>query len=347
MPEHDVDDIRLGEVAVVVRILLAAHIHGGAGVGVEVQRLLHHMSALFQDIPLALSLIVDGGKHGGEGVEVLHLRPGTQLLRARPPEGQVHVAAEGTFLHAAVGYPGGAHDALELLQVLHRFLAGADVRLRDDLDEGHAAPIVVDEDLLPQVHQLARVLLHMDAGDADLFAAVQLDVTVLADGHVVLADLVRLGQIRVNVVLSVHLAHPVDLAVRGEPRRDGVLHHPLVHHGEAARLTGADGAAVGVGLPSELGGAGAEDLRLCGQLHVGLQPDDHFPAHSDTPLPLSFTYAPPVPVSMASAAERIRSSVNLSPMSCMPMGMPSPSKPQGTDTAGSPAIFTETVQISV
>ena len=131
------------------------------------------------------------------------------------------------------------------------------------------------------MHQLAGVLLDVDAGDADAASVGQIDVPVLAQRLVVLGDLVRLGQVGIHVIFAVHLGDGIDGAVGHQPRLDGIAHHLMIQLGQGARQADANGAAGGVGLPAEFGGAAAEYLGFGGQLHMGLQPGHHLiaPAH--------------------------------------------------------------------
>ena len=131
--------------------------------------------------------------------------------------------------------------------------------------------------------QLAGVLLHVELVDTDglLPAGLGVDgeLAVADDGEIELGDLVGLGEVGVEVVLPVEPAGPGDLPVQGQAHLHGVLQHLLVDHRQGAGHAHAHRAAVGVGGAAELGGAGAEDLGLGGELHVGLQTDDSFPGH--------------------------------------------------------------------
>ena len=73
--------VRLGEVAVVVRLLLRAHGVGAALGVVPEARLLHHAAALFQHADLALDLILQRRANVAEAVDVLDLGLGAELSR--------------------------------------------------------------------------------------------------------------------------------------------------------------------------------------------------------------------------------------------------------------------------
>ena len=72
---------------------------------------------------------------------------------------------------------------------------------------------------------------------------------VLAEGQVVLRDLVALHQVGVGVVLAVELGERRDGAIEGEARQKGLIDGLGVDHGQGAGHTQADRAYV------ELGGA--------------------------------------------------------------------------------------------
>ena len=177
---------------------------------------------------------------------------------------------------------------LELFQIGDHLVGGAEVRLRDNLDKGHTAAVVVCPGLVQPgvVDQLARVLLHVQLVDAD--GALPLLGTdghrsVPGDGQVELTDLIGFGQIGVKIVLPVKLAVPGDLAVQGQPSFDRVFQHLCIEYRQRTGHPSAHRAAVGVGVASELGGAGAEDFCLGGQFHMGFQANDSLPGHAGSP----------------------------------------------------------------
>ncbi len=108
---------------------------------------------------------------------------------------------------------------------------------------GTRAPVEVHERRLrpgelPFVDELPGVLLHVDPRDPDpLRLPVDLDVDVAAQGErqLVLGDLVRLGEVRVEVVLPGEDAPALHRAGGGERRPDRELHHLAVEHREHAR----------------------------------------------------------------------------------------------------------------
>jgi hypothetical protein len=79
--DADRDEVRLGEVAVVVRLFLRAHGDGFAEVGVEQARLLDDAATRFEDLHLALHFKLDRLFEEAERVEILHLGAGAELFR--------------------------------------------------------------------------------------------------------------------------------------------------------------------------------------------------------------------------------------------------------------------------
>ena len=137
------------------------------------------------------------------------------------------------------------------------------------------------------MHELAGILLHVDLMDADGHIAaglgLQIDMPVMREGQIELADLVGLGQVGVEVILTVEFVVLVDAAVQGEACADGILHDLAVEHRKGSGHTGADRAAVGIRRTSEFGGAGTEDLGLGGKLDMHLKTHDNFPFHLTSP----------------------------------------------------------------
>src|SRR5690606_9342445 len=102
---------------------------------------------------------------------------------------------------------------------------GSGDHLRDDLDQRNPRPVVVDERILraldatgraTDVGELSGILLHVGSLDLDrerlAVRELPLDLAVERDRFVVLADLVVLGEVRVEVVLAGEPAGWRDLA---------------------------------------------------------------------------------------------------------------------------------------
>ena len=125
-------------------------------------------------------------------------------------DADVGVAAQGAFLHVAVGDAGVEQDFLEAREVFVGFVGRADVGLGDDFDQRRAAAVEVDVGAGGGVGEavmeaFAGVLFHVQAGDADALWAGRrgdVDVAVLGDGLVELRNLVALGQVGVEVIFA-------------------------------------------------------------------------------------------------------------------------------------------------
>ena len=134
----------------------------------------------------------------------------------------------------------------------------------------------------PDVHELGRVLLEVDAVDAHVA-----QLPAQAQRDVVLGDLVALGEVGIEVVLAVEDRARRDLAAQRHPHHDPVDHGLGVGHRQRAGQAEADRAGARVGLLAEAQLAAAEHLRAGLELDVDLEADDGFVrgAHANAPVP--------------------------------------------------------------
>src|SRR6266542_3963122 len=278
-------EVRLGEVAVVKRFLLGSQRVGRAFSLVEVTSLLNQRLARAERGGLPLLLVLQGSFERANGVQVLDLDLRAVLGGTGWADRDVRVASERALLHPDVRDVEGLERGPELVEVRAGLLGRADVRLRDDLDERHAGPVVVDQRVLglrdapgrSHVGGLAGVLLHVHPSDADPMGYpidLHVEVSREADRKVVLGDLEVLRHVRVEVVLPVEERVPSDLAVQRKTDPHDVLDRSLVRYRQRARKPQADGADVGVRGGPELVPAAAEHLRARRQLDVALKADD-------------------------------------------------------------------------
>ena len=206
----------------------------------------------------------------------------------------VGVAPERAFFHLDVGDTEPAHDVAQLGDVGASHDrgegTGADHGLGDNLDQGDAGTVVVDERVVRPVDatgrttgmgELAGVLLHVHALDLDaedLRAIIgrdgDVEVAVDADRLVVLADLVVLRHIGVEVVLAGHAAPLDDVAVERQPDADDRLDGLGIGHRQGAGQAKTDGAHLRVGRGAEIGRAAAEHLGAGAEFDVHLEADD-------------------------------------------------------------------------
>ena len=132
------------------------------------------------------------------------------------------------------------------------------------------------------VQALAGVLFHMGASHAYhllLLAHQDFQLAVLDNRQVHLADLVALGEVRIEVVLAREHVFLVDLGVQRQAQADGLVHRGLVQHRQHAGEGQFHRGGLSVRLGAE-GGAGAgENLGDGIELHMHLDTDDDFPFH--------------------------------------------------------------------
>ena len=120
-----------------------------------------------------------------------------------------------------------------------------DVRLRHNLQQGHARPVVIHQRCaVVHVGQLTRVFFHVYPPDANAPRRA-------IDSHVqpaihpqrlfVLANLVPFGQVRVEVVFAGKDVVLVNLTVQRQSDAQGVFHRFFVNHRQCARHSETEG----------------------------------------------------------------------------------------------------------
>ncbi len=280
--ENQRRQVGLREVAVVVRLFLAAQGAGGAALGVEAAGVLGDADSALEKLDVARDLVLDGTGHVAEGVEVLDLALGAEACLAAAAHRDVGVAAQAALFHVAVAGFGIEQHLVEGLQVVLGFGGAGHVGLRNDLDQRHAAAVEVHQALARQgltagrlVQELAGVLLEMEPLDPHALRVMgERQQSALGKRTVVLADLVALRQVGVEVVLAREDRGGMDLAAQRRGERDGQVDGMAVDHRQGARVSQAHRADQGVRLGPEPVGAPAEHLALRQQLDMDLQPDD-------------------------------------------------------------------------
>lgn len=285
------NEVRLGEVPVVLGLLLHTARGRGPRVLVEVPGLLDDRPAVVQDGRVPLDLEAGGTLDAAQRVHVLRLGTCAELLTAVRAQRQVHVAAHLPHLHAGFRDTERLDDLAQLTDVrlgdLGSALARALDRLGDDLDERDARAVVVEQRVrgavdaaggTADVRRLAGVLLHVGALDlhAEGLAVLQLyvEVTVEGDRLVVLGGLEVLRHVRIEVVLPGEAAPLGDLAVQRETDPDRGLDADGVDDRERAGQAEAGGAGLRVGVPTEFGRAAAEHLGPGAEFDMDLEAHD-------------------------------------------------------------------------
>ena len=103
-----------------------------------------HAAAAVQQLDLPVDLVLDRLLQVAEGVDVLHLRLGAERLLPTRAHRDVGVAAQAALFHVAVVDAEPHQDVAQAREELGRLGGRAHVGLRHDLDERHAAAVVVD-----------------------------------------------------------------------------------------------------------------------------------------------------------------------------------------------------------
>src|SRR5471032_371752 len=348
-------EVRLREVAVVLRLLLGAHRRRLLVARHEVERLLLHLTAGLVDLDLPRDLALDSLRREVERVHVLQLGAGTQLVAALRAHRHVYVEAHRALLELGIreaelddGLPQQVQEALRSIGVV-------DVGRRDDLDERRAATVEVHECRRRTVdaargrdmHVLRSVLLEVRADDPDRDVAVRRrhdEAAVRAKRLVVLADLVRLRQVGIEVVLAVEHRALGNRAVKCDAELDALLDRTPVRDRQRAWERQADRAGLRVRLATGPVRTAAEHLRARLQRDVDLEPDHRLPARSAR---LRRVYAAHRKRSGTKSNSSARSSAcptlksvfspNCGPTSWRPTGSPA-ERPHGIERPGNPAM---------
>ncbi|OPZ80038.1 MAG: hypothetical protein BWY79_00031 [Actinobacteria bacterium ADurb.Bin444] len=213
---------------------------------IEVHSLLDDGLAHLQGQNLPLDLSFQATLQKAERVHVLELSTCAER-RAGTVHRDVGVAAQRAFLHIHIGYVELLQQVAQLGEVGPRLFGSEYIGLAHDLHQRRAAAIEIHHGVIgpgnapvgaARVHQFGGIVLQMRSGDAHAVHApilqLHVEVPTEAQGEVVLRDLVTLGQIGIEVVLTVEDGVRGDLTVKGQPDLDGVLHRPLVQGGQGS-----------------------------------------------------------------------------------------------------------------
>src|SRR5690606_9442974 len=284
--------VRIGEVAVVVRLFLGTHRTRLALAGIEQARLLFDHAAVLQygDLPACLGL--DGLADEAYGIDVLDLAAGAEGL-AGPANRDVDVRPQGTLVHVPVTSAEIAQDGAQLGQIGLGLIGRAHVGLGNYLHQRHARPVEVHigHGRMLVMHGLARILFQMQAFYADL------DVLVLAlavrpdrdddrafadDGLLELRDLVALGQVRIEIVLPVEYGFQIDPGLEPQPGADRLADALLVDDRQRARHGRVDQGHIGIGRSAEGCRGSRKEFCLRGDLRMNLPADNDLPVAGST-----------------------------------------------------------------
>ena len=171
--------------------------------------------ALLDKFDLARLLALDSTSNRLEGVQVLHLGSGAELLCAHFAHGQVYVCTHGALLQFAVGSAQILNDQAQLLQISDNLIRTsaypARIRSRSAARRFGCNPPASS----PPTHR-GSASRHPPPYESHGFrwtflpgGRLDLHMTVSADRQIQLGDLVVLRVIRIEIIL------PVELAVAG------------------------------------------------------------------------------------------------------------------------------------
>jgi hypothetical protein len=151
-----------------MRVFLAAHAPRFVAVRVVEARFLHHLAAVLDEGDLTLGFRFHHSHHEAHRIDVLRFRARAELV-AGAAHRHVHVGAHRALIHIAVARADIAQDRTQLGEVSPGLGGRTHIGAADDLHQRHARTVEIDigHRRVLIMHQLARILLDMDALDAD------------------------------------------------------------------------------------------------------------------------------------------------------------------------------------
>ena len=184
-----------------------------------VTSLLSDAATASEDVGLALDLIANCVFHAPDGVDVLGLGSGAELLLTLGTQRNVRVAADVSSFHLGVRDVHGLHDVANVPDIgtgkLGRVCSCAKDWLGHDLNQGNSGTVKVHQRVFRSLNttgcatyvgELPGVLFHVGALDEHLehLAVRDLNIELALKGNwlVILRGLEVLGQIRIEIVLS-------------------------------------------------------------------------------------------------------------------------------------------------
>ena len=236
---------------------------------------------------LPLELVVQRALQEPERVDVLDLHLDAQCRLTHCPHGDIGVAAQAALFHVAIVHADRQEDGAEPLEALCRISTGPQVRLGNDLDERHAAPVEIKVGLSiriwePFVERLPSVLFQMHPNDAyptlDAVDAI-VEAALSRQRLLILGYLIPLRQVWIEVVLAREDRGALDRAAEGKRSSDRILDRALVEYWERPRQAQTNGADMRVGGGAECRAAPAKELGLSEKLRVDFEADDGFVLH--------------------------------------------------------------------
>ena len=128
-----------------MRIFFGAHHLRFPAIIIPATRRLHLRNAGIELFSLTLDLEQNRPSHRRGGVEVFQFDLCAQGIVGMLAQGNVHITAHLTFFHVGIRHPTLHHDHLQAPQVGKSLLRRLQIRFTDNLHQGRARAIEVDQ----------------------------------------------------------------------------------------------------------------------------------------------------------------------------------------------------------
>ena len=225
--------VRIREITVILCILFGTHCVRRFFIVIPSSGFLGNTSAHLQKLDLTFSFALNGMCNGLKRVQVLHLCSGSKCVTSSHSHRKVDVRTHGALLKLTVGNSQILHGAAKLLQISDDLICTSHIRLRNNLDQRHAASVVIYQGaVLPLImDQLTGILLHMHLVNPHFFLTslcLNFHKTVMADWQIQLGNLVILGVIRVKIVLTVKFAILINAAISSKSCTQGKFYYLFI-----------------------------------------------------------------------------------------------------------------------
>ena len=170
-------------------------------------------------------------------------------------------------------------DGVDFFEVLFGFFRRGKIRLGNDLNQGDAGTVKVDERNFFTTDgcmlQLAGIFFEVDPENTDFFTRVEGKVTIVTERLIILADLIALGQIGIKILFAVKVVIFIDFTVEGETNLDSIFDRLLIWNRQGAGKTETNRTGLTVrALAKMVGRTSAKHLGFGGQFDVDLETDD-------------------------------------------------------------------------
>ena len=201
--------VRLREIAVIVRVFFCAHRFRGAAQIIPTAGFLDELSPAFQSLDLSRNFILEGAAHAAETVHVFDLDFSAKILRTGRTYAHVDIRPDHALFHVAVTDSAINEDVLERIEVFVRHFRTANVRLRDNFKQWHSSPVEIDSTEAIKMEAFANIFFQVCASDAHARNALlefEIYMAVYRRGPVVLGDLIIFGRVGIKIILPIKLS---------------------------------------------------------------------------------------------------------------------------------------------